>query len=157
MGASEYIEVMNDALSETWRESAGMLSLFMVLEVLIFSSLMYAIENEENDKISSVPSAMWLVFITMCTVGYGDVYPETNLGRICGVALVYTGFVVMSIIIVIIGGNFDKHYKIFTKKRMRFKKLMLIMQYKEQGIDVKGLLAESGPVAEPVVGAPPAI
>merc|ERR1719436_287554 len=83
-----------------------------------------------------------MVFITMCTVGYGDVYPLTDLGRICGIFLVFTGFVVMSIVIVIIGGNFEKHYKIFTKKRMRFKKLMLILQYKEQGVDVKGILSQ---------------
>merc|ERR1719471_1085688 len=120
-----------------------MLSLFLILEVLIFSSLMYAIENADNDGIYSVPSAMWLVFITMCTVGYGDVFPVTDLGRVCGVVLVFTGFVVMSIVIVIIGGNFDKHYKIFQKKRLRFKKLMLIMQYKEQGVDVKALLRPS--------------
>merc|ERR1711972_698611 len=57
--ASEYIEVLNDALMETWRESAAMLSL-LLLEVLIFSSLIYAIENGENPDIYSVPAAMWL-------------------------------------------------------------------------------------------------
>jgi hypothetical protein len=45
---------------------------------------------------------LWMTFITMTTVGYGDVFPYTPLGRILTVALCVWGLFLMSIIVIIL-------------------------------------------------------
>ena len=60
------------------------ITLFAGLILLIIaSSLMYFIEhNTQPDTFPSIPSAMWWGAVTLTTVGYGDVYPKTVLGKI---------------------------------------------------------------------------
>lgn len=53
-----------------------------VLLVLV-STLMYTIENEaQPDKFGSIPETMWWGVATLTTVGYGDVFPITPLGKV---------------------------------------------------------------------------
>lgn len=50
--------------------------------LLIASTLMYLAENEaQPDKFGSIPRTMWWAIVTMTTVGYGDVYPVTPVGK----------------------------------------------------------------------------
>lgn len=64
--------------------------LFIVLAVtmgmLVFASgVIYFIENKaQPEAFSSIPASMWWAVSTMTTVGYGDVYPITTLGKFFG-------------------------------------------------------------------------
>ncbi len=60
------------------------ISLFFILfMLLIVSCVMYFVENAaQPDQFSSIPETMWWGVATLTTVGYGDVYPVTNLGRL---------------------------------------------------------------------------
>lgn len=53
---------------------------------------MYFIEKEaQPEAFSSIPEAMWWGIITLTTVGYGDVYPITPLGKILGALIAFLG------------------------------------------------------------------
>jgi voltage-gated potassium channel len=53
-----------------------------VIVLVISSSALYAVEHEAQPvKFGSIPDAMWWAVVTLATVGYGDVYPVTPLGK----------------------------------------------------------------------------
>ncbi|KAI1722985.1 ion transport protein [Ditylenchus destructor] len=77
-------------LIHTFRASAKELMLlvfFLVLGVVIFATLVYYAEKTEinpNNQFHSIPVGLWFSLITMTTVGYGDMTPQTYLGRLVG-------------------------------------------------------------------------
>lgn len=69
------------------------IAVISVLILLIFSSsLMYFLENEaQPDTFTSIPAAMWWGIATLTTIGYGDIYPVTTLGKILGSVIALLG------------------------------------------------------------------
>ncbi|MFA6096706.1 MAG: ion transporter [Candidatus Paceibacterota bacterium] len=69
------------------------LSAFLIfIALVISSSLMYFIEHEaQPEKFSSIPAAMWWGIVTLATIGYGDVYPITPLGKFFGAIVALFG------------------------------------------------------------------
>jgi voltage-gated potassium channel len=66
--------------------------------LILASSLMYFIEHDaQPEAFSSIPAALWWGIITLTTVGYGNVYPVTPLGKLLGgvVAMLGTGLVAL--------------------------------------------------------------
>ena len=57
-----------------------MLMLFLVIGVVLFASAAYYAEEKSNSKFASIPHGFWWAVVTMTTVGYGDVSPETTVG-----------------------------------------------------------------------------
>ncbi|MGI8841301.1 MAG: ion transporter [Caulobacteraceae bacterium] len=59
-------------------------SLFVSLTFMVFSaSLLYLVEGPaQPDKFGSIPRAMWWATAALTTIGYGDTYPITVMGRI---------------------------------------------------------------------------
>ena len=79
---SEGIRSLTAAVGGRSQELLTTVGLMLVL-LLLASSLMYFVENDaQPEKFSSIPDAMWWGIITLTTVGYGDVVPVTNLGRV---------------------------------------------------------------------------
>ncbi|MDG3089090.1 ion channel [Vibrio hannami] len=79
------------------RKEATLASILLLLVVLLTvgSALMIIVEgNEPGANIKSGSDALWWAFVTVSTVGYGDHYPVTNLGKslaaviiVCGVGI----------------------------------------------------------------------
>ena len=67
------------------REELVVSLIFTVFLLLIASTLMYHVENgAQPERFSSIPETMWWGIATLTTVGYGDMYPITALGKILG-------------------------------------------------------------------------
>lgn len=63
-----------------------------VILLVVASSLMYFAERgAQPEAFSSIPEALWWGVITLTTVGYGDVYPVTAIGRALGTVISVLG------------------------------------------------------------------
>ncbi|HIF60562.1 MAG TPA: cyclic nucleotide-binding domain-containing protein [Rhodospirillales bacterium] len=79
----------SEALSVVWavltkQRRALTAAFFIMLVALLFtSSIIYLFEHKvQPEKFSSIPESMWWALATLTTVGYGDVTPITNGGKL---------------------------------------------------------------------------
>jgi voltage-gated potassium channel len=71
--------------------------LFAVLNlVVIFGSLVYAVEGPENG-FDSIPQSIYWAIVTITTVGYGDIAPQTPLGRALASCIMIMGYGIIAV------------------------------------------------------------
>ncbi len=71
---------------------------------------MYFAENEaQPDKFSDIPSTMWWAVVTLTTVGYGDIYPVTPLGKAFAMVIAILGVGMFALPTGILGARSSKH------------------------------------------------
>lgn len=88
---SEALELVARALSARRYELGVTLALGGVLLVLA-SALLYVVEGAaQPDTFGSIPRALWWGVVTLTTIGYGDVYPVTPLGKLLAGLTAVTG------------------------------------------------------------------
>ena len=80
-----YSEALQRIKSALWRKrfELGLSLAFMTTLLLVTSFLMYMVEGpKQPETFGSVPRALWWGVITLTTVGYGDCYPVTAIGKV---------------------------------------------------------------------------
>jgi voltage-gated potassium channel len=111
---SESIQTFERVFSRKKEELAMALFIIVILLVLS-SSIMYIAESgAQPDKFGSIPEAMWWGIITLATVGYGDVYPVTVLGKIMGGIVALLGVAVYALPTGILAAGFAE--ELYNKK-----------------------------------------
>ncbi len=71
--------------------------LFTVLTlVVILGSLMYVIEGEDRG-FTSIPTSIYWAIVTLTTVGYGDISPQTPLGQMLAALIMITGYGIIAV------------------------------------------------------------
>ena len=64
----------------------------LIIMIVTASSGIYLVENHaQPEEFESIPKAMWWAVVTLTTVGYGDVTPITNAGKILGAIITILG------------------------------------------------------------------
>ena len=83
-------------------------SVFIVLILMLASSLcMYSVEHEAQPEVfKNAFSGIWWSMSTLLTVGYGDIYPVTTLGRVMAICIAYLGVGAVAIPTGIISAGF---------------------------------------------------
>ncbi len=64
--------------------------------VLIMGTLMYVVEGAEHG-FTSIPTSIYWCIVTITTVGYGDIAPETNFGKLLASALMLMGYAIIAV------------------------------------------------------------
>jgi voltage-gated potassium channel len=78
---------------------------FVLLVILLNSLAMFVVEHPaQPDKVAKPSDAAWWCVVTMSTVGYGDITPITQFGRLVGVATVVVGVASYGVFLTLFGG-----------------------------------------------------
>ena len=116
------------------RKQQLMSSMFIIGVLMLAASLcMYSIEHEAQPEVfSNAFSGIWWAASTLLTVGYGDIYPITALGKLFGIFITCLGVGVVAIPTGIISAGFVEQYTemknavhVGTEKDMQFIKVPL--------------------------------
>lgn len=77
------IRHIRDAIKERYMELFLAFMLAMMV-LLVSSTVMFLVEGPvQPEKFGSIPRAMWWGIATLTTIGYGDIYPRSALGKFC--------------------------------------------------------------------------
>lgn len=87
-------------------------SVSMVLIFMMAASLcMYSLEHDaQPDNFKNAFSGIWWSVSTLLTVGYGDIYPVTTMGRVMAIAISFLGVGLVAIPTGIISAGFVEQY-----------------------------------------------
>ena len=95
---TRYIEESGILMQALWRSRRKiLLFLSMVVTIAIVAgSLMYVIEGPGHG-FSNIPASMYWAVVTMGTVGFGDIVPQTTLGRFVTSVLILIGYSIIAV------------------------------------------------------------
>jgi len=75
--------------------------------LVVSSSILYYCENAVQPNVfSSIPATMWWSVATLTTVGYGDMYPITLMGKFCASVIAILGIGMFALPTGILGAGF---------------------------------------------------
>jgi voltage-gated potassium channel len=95
---AKYIGEAN-TLMRAMRSSLRKIAVFIfavIILVLILGSLMYLIEGAEHG-FTSIPKSVYWAIVTLTTVGYGDISPQTPLGQFVASIIMITGYGIIAV------------------------------------------------------------
>ncbi len=81
---SNTFHIITNTIFKKRSELISSLVLMFSLLLICATGVFFAENGAQPDKFSSIPSAMWWAVATLTTVGYGDIFPVTSLGKILG-------------------------------------------------------------------------
>ena len=80
------------------RYEFGLVLGLVAVAVLVSGSLLYWAEADaQPDKFGSIPRALWWAVVTLTTIGYGDAYPVTPLGKAMAAVIALTGVMLIAL------------------------------------------------------------
>jgi voltage-gated potassium channel len=92
----------------------------MAMFTIASGSIMYMLENEAQPKVfSSIPAAMWWSIITITTVGYGDMVPQTVAGKIVGAAVAVFGIGTVALFSGVLTASFMEQLRLRREQARR--------------------------------------
>ena len=125
---SRYSNSINTLLEVLWdqRKSLGAAFFILFIVLIISSSGMYIVEKDiQPDKFGSIPQSMWWSIVTLTTVGYGDVYPVTSMGKFFGSIIIILGIGTVALPSGILASAFTEYTRRNQKKYEDKLKFML--------------------------------
>lgn len=108
---SASIKIVIGSVTKSWRELVVTFcaSLFFLY---LSAVLLYFVESKaQPEAFGSIPRSVWWAVATLTTVGYGDVYPVTALGKLCAGIIALIGVGIIALPAGILAGSFIEEFK----------------------------------------------
>uniref|UniRef100_A0A3B4T396 A-type voltage-gated potassium channel KCND1 n=1 Tax=Seriola dumerili TaxID=41447 RepID=A0A3B4T396_SERDU len=125
----------------------GFLLFSLTMAIIIFATVMfYAEKGTKGSTFTSIPASFWYTIVTMTTLGYGDMVPNTIAGKIFGSICSLSGVLVIALPVPVIVSNFSRIYhqnqradKMRAQQKVRLARIRMakkgttnaFLQYKE--------------------------
>lgn len=90
------------------RNKIAIFLFFITILIIIVGSVMYLVEGGNNPKFDSIPRSIYWAIVTLTTVGYGDISPETSLGQFLSAIVMILGYAVIAVPTGIVSSEFIK-------------------------------------------------
>lgn len=78
---------------------------FLGVLTLVGGLSLYLVERQANDNLHTVADGLWWAIVTLTTVGFGDISPQTALGRVIGAALMIAGMFTLALFAGVVGNT----------------------------------------------------
>ncbi len=78
------------------REKISVFIFFVLTLVIIIGTLMYLIEGETHG-FTSIPQSIYWAIVTLTTVGYGDISPQTSFGQLLASIVMIIGYAIIAV------------------------------------------------------------
>ena len=89
-----------DQLRKSLIASRNKISVFLfavTILVILIGALLYLIEGGSNEGFSSIPRAVYWAIVTLTTVGYGDITPQTDVGQFLSAVVMIVGYAIIAV------------------------------------------------------------
>lgn len=79
------------------REKILVFLCFVLTLVIIIGAVMYSIESPNNEGFTSIPQSVYWAIVTLTTVGYGDISPQTPPGKMLAALVMLLGYAIIAV------------------------------------------------------------
>jgi len=111
------LRLMGRVFRSKKEELLAALGLLAVLLIITSSAMYYVEHSVQPETFSDIPTSMWWAVSTLTTVGYGDIYPVSPLGRLLGSIVAILGIGVFALPTAILGSGFLEEVQKRKRKR----------------------------------------
>ena len=108
------------------QDSWFVLGYSMLITLVSMSYQLRLFERNINSNMNNITTNMWCMMITMLTIGYGDVYPKSHMGRLIGIVIAGWGVFFTSLFVVALTNMLE-----FDSTEQKAFNLLQRLQYKE--------------------------
>lgn len=115
---ARYLGASNQ-LASAIKASRAKISVFLfavIIAAIIFGTLMYLIEGEENG-FTNIPKSVYWCIVTLTTVGFGDIAPQTPLGQLLATIIMVMGYGIIAVPTGIVSAEYTKSSNDSEKKK----------------------------------------
>jgi voltage-gated potassium channel len=100
---------LKQALKASRTKIAVFIYVVLILSV-IMGTIMYLIESDEAG-FTSIPRSIYWTIVTLTTVGYGDIAPQTNIGQFIATVIMILGYGIIAVPTGIVTVEFSRYNK----------------------------------------------
>ena len=107
---ARYLGASNQ-LASAIKASKAKIAVFLfavVIAAIIFGTIMYLVEGEENG-FTNIPKSVYWCIVTLTTVGFGDIAPQTPLGQLIATIIMILGYGIIAVPTGIVSAEYTKY------------------------------------------------